>query len=236
MVTVGEHFDHCRLGVMSIHNVDHIYGSVTLTRSLSLWLQQCTGQSLVLLQVRIDHLSFSEFHVPVAPELCDCAVIDSDDDFDSAAGTVQSSLHEHLEDCDPNLRPPSPPYSLRQRSILTATAIPHGRMEEPPAVVQSPAQANVRRKNGNWSTASLEAALRALDAGYKLREVARHFDIPPSSLSDHAYGKTVNRKRGREGVLRAEEEGLLVQYLLDMAALGYPLSMGQLKLKVATMV
>jgi hypothetical protein len=126
----------------------------------------------------VDHLSFSQFHVPAIPEPRDCAVIDSDDDFDSL-GTVQSSLHEHLQDCAPNLRPPSPPYSLRQCSFLTATTVPHGRMEEPPVVVQSLAQSNVRRKNGNWSSASLEAALRALDAGYKLREVARHFDISP---------------------------------------------------------
>ena len=33
-------------------------------------------------------------------------------------------------------------------------------------------------------------------------------------------GKTVSRKRGREGVLE-EEEDLLVQYLLNMATLGY---------------
>jgi hypothetical protein len=75
-----------------------------------------------------------------------------------------------------------------------------------------------------------------LDAGYKLREVARHFNIPPSSLSDHAYGKTMGRKRGRAGVLNEEEEGLLVQFILDMATLRYPLTLGQLKLKVATMV
>jgi hypothetical protein len=69
----------------------------------------------------VDHLSFSQFHVPAIPEPRDCAVIDSDDDFDSL-GTVQSSLHEHLQDCAPNLRPPSPPYSLRQCSFLNGGA------------------------------------------------------------------------------------------------------------------
>jgi hypothetical protein len=58
------------------------------------------------------------------------------------------------------------------------------------------------------------------------------YEIPSMAL----YLTTVSRKRGKEGVIEEEEEDLLVQYLLDMAALGYPLSQGQLKLKVATMV
>ena len=44
------------------------------------------------------------------------------------------------------------------------------------------------KKIGNWSTTSMKSAIRAIDNGYKLREVARHFDIPVSSLSDHVNG------------------------------------------------
>jgi hypothetical protein len=75
-----------------------------------------------------------------------------------------------------------------------------------------------------------------VDAGCKVREVARYFDIPASSLSDHVYDKTLGRKRGRPRILTVQEEGLLVDYMLKMVALGYPLTLGQLKIKVATLV
>jgi hypothetical protein len=65
-------------------------------------------------------------------------------------------------------------------------------------------------KMGIGPLLTLEAVLCGEDVSYKLREVARHFDIPSSSLSDHACGKIVSRKRGKEGVLGMEEEGLLV--------------------------
>jgi hypothetical protein len=62
-------------------------------------------------------------------------------------------------------------------------------------------QSKQRKKTGNWSDAALQAALRAVDAGGKVRAVARYFDIPHSSLSDHVHGKTLTRKKGQAGVL-----------------------------------
>jgi hypothetical protein len=50
------------------------------------------------------------------------------------------------------------------------------------------------------------------------------------------YGKIVGRKRGRPGLLSVAKEALLVEYMLKMATLGYPLTLGQLKMKVATLV
>jgi hypothetical protein len=46
----------------------------------------------------------------------------------------------------------------------------------------------------------------------------------------------MKRKRGRQGVLINVEESSLEQYLLQMQELGYPLTIGQLRLKVAEMV
>jgi hypothetical protein len=54
--------------------------------------------------------------------------------------------------------------------------------------------------NGNWSSKSLKAAIRAMEEGCKIREAARYFDILPSSLSDHVYRQTVIQKWGRKGV------------------------------------
>jgi hypothetical protein len=62
-------------------------------------------------------------------------------------------------------------------------------------------QSKQRKKTGNWSDAALEAALRAVDAGGKVRVVARYFDIPHNSFSDHVHGKILTGKKGRAGVL-----------------------------------
>jgi hypothetical protein len=71
-----------------------------------------------------------------------------------------------------------------------------------------------------------------VEEGYKIREVARHFDIPTSSLADHVHGRTLTRKRGRREVLTDAKEQLLVDWMLKMANLGYPVNMGKLKAKV----
>jgi hypothetical protein len=66
--------------------------------------------------------------------------------------------------------------------------------------------------------------------------VARYFDMPASSLRDHIYGRSTRRKRGRQGVLSVQEESDLIQYLLKMQDLGYPLTVGDLRLKVAEII
>ena len=82
----------------------------------------------------------------------------------------------------------------------------------------------------------MKSAVQVVDNGCKIREVAQHFDIPASLLSNHVYGQTMSRKWGRGGVLTTKEESLLVEYMLNMATLGYPLTLEHLKLKVAMIV
>jgi hypothetical protein len=55
----------------------------------------------------------------------------------------------------------------------------------------------------------------------------------PTSLRDHIYGRSLGRKRGRQGVLTAAEEEELVEYILKMQDLGWPMTIGLLRLKVA---
>jgi hypothetical protein len=74
----------------------------------------------------------------------------------------------------------------------------------------------------------------AVEARGRLKTVARYFDIPPSSLSDHLYGRTLERKRGPPTVLKKEEESALTAYMSKMQDYGHPLTMQQLHLKVAT--
>ena len=50
------------------------------------------------------------------------------------------------------------------------------------------------RRSGNWTNAALQKAMDAVtDHGMKVKAAARAFDIPPSSLRDHLYGKTTSR-------------------------------------------
>lgn len=74
-----------------------------------------------------------------------------------------------------------------------------------------------------------------MDARGKIRQVARLFDIPASSLSDHVNGRTLTWKKGPTSILTPSEESQLVQYAMKMVDLSYPLNLSQLKIKVAEM-
>jgi hypothetical protein len=66
-----------------------------------------------------------------------------------------------------------------------------------------------------------------------MRQAARFYNIPPSSLSDHLKGKITKRKYGPQGVLSDSEEKLVVEWLLQKQEEGEAVSIRQLKLKVA---
>ena len=83
-----------------------------------------------------------------------------------------------------------------------------------------------RRRVGRWSDATLESAKNIVDPGRQICTIAKLYDIPPSSLVDHVNGRTLTRKRRWEGVLSTVEEAQVVDYVLKMAELGYPLSLG----------
>ena len=71
------------------------------------------------------------------------------------------------------------------------------------------------------------------DHGMKVKAAARAFDIPASSLRDHLYGKTTSRQRGNLPTLKPDEEKKLVDYIFKMQDLGHPLTLAELRLKVA---
>jgi hypothetical protein len=47
------------------------------------------------------------------------------------------------------------------------------------------------------------------------------------------YGKTIGHKRGRRAVLTPAEEAQIVEWVTTLQRLGHPISLGQLRLKVA---
>lgn len=90
-----------------------------------------------------------------------------------------------------------------------------------------------KRKTCTWSTDALESAIAAVEAGAKIKTTARYYDIPASSLTDHLYGRTLSRKRGPSTIFKKEEESALETYMERMQNCGHPLSMEDLRLKVA---
>ena len=99
-----------------------------------------------------------------------------------------------------------------------------------------PSSSAPKRKVGQWTDAQMSAAMAAVERGAKIRAVARNFDIPASTLVDHVNGKILQRKKGPPTMLIQSEEKALEEYILKMQEYAYPLSMDQLRLKVAEMV
>lgn len=90
-----------------------------------------------------------------------------------------------------------------------------------------------KRRSGTWTDAQLAAAVAAFDAGCHIATAAKDICIPASSLRDHIYGKTMKRKKGRQGVLTVEEETSLVKWMMEMQDLAHPISILERRRKVA---
>ena len=54
-----------------------------------------------------------------------------------------------------------------------------------------------------------------------------------TTLRNHLYGRSLNRQRRQQLVLKEDEEKKIVQYLFKMQDLGHPLTTSQLRLKMA---
>lgn len=101
-----------------------------------------------------------------------------------------------------------------------------------PAVPPAVPRRRRSRRTGAWSDAQLSTVVAAVESGSAMATVLRAFGIPASSLRDHLYGRTMQRKKGRQGVLSEEEEGALVKWMLDMQDVAHPISIIELRTKV----
>ena len=72
-----------------------------------------------------------------------------------------------------------------------------------------------------------------VERGAKIRAIARNSDIPASTFANHVNGRILQRKKGPSTMLTQNEEKALEEYILKMQEYPYPLSMDQLRLKVA---
>ena len=99
-----------------------------------------------------------------------------------------------------------------------------------------PTQRSKRKeRTGTWSDQQLAVAIATADAGCLLVTAAKDFRIPVMSLRDHFYERTLKWKKGRQGVLTVEEESALVSWMTEMQDHVHPISILELRRKVAEM-
>ena len=91
------------------------------------------------------------------------------------------------------------------------------------------------KKNRNWSNYQLKAALKAVDKGAKICSTVDYYGIPRTTSRGHVHGQTQSRKRGSNTVFTTAEEEELVQYLLEMAKQGFPLTWLKLYIRISHM-
>lgn len=86
------------------------------------------------------------------------------------------------------------------------------------------------RKTIKWTQEAMQQAMQEVEAGKLcLREAARQFGVPKSSLSDRVSGRVASDcTRGQRQLLTPEDENSLVEYCLYSASHGFPLTKPQI--------
>jgi hypothetical protein len=65
------------------------------------------------------------------------------------------------------------------------------------------------------------------------KKASEKFNIPYSWFREHCYGLRTSRARGAKDILSPQEEGQLVEWLMQMAEAGHGLTIVALKMKVS---
>lgn len=89
--------------------------------------------------------------------------------------------------------------------------------------------ATTKRKLRNYSIEDMKNALDTVRRGVSVASASRQFNIPRITLLYKSKGKyDVNARMGPDTILSSDEEQLLVQWLLNIAAAGFPATKLQL--------
>lgn len=74
-----------------------------------------------------------------------------------------------------------------------------------------------------WDEVNMMNAMLAIERGNSLRQAAEMYQVPKSTLFDHVSGKVAfGARSGPDPYLTMEEEEELVNFLLEVADVGYP--------------
>lgn len=92
------------------------------------------------------------------------------------------------------------------------------------------------RKNMQYTSECLSAALVSIRKGSRIRQVSRSSGIPESTLRDKLKGLHQQSKPGAPTVLTGDEENRIVEWVLDMAKMGFPVNTQKLTTCVAHFV
>ena len=105
---------------------------------------------------------------------------------------------------------------IPQVSLLSGSTLP-------PQSTTRVQNSHGKRTRINWSDKDLKQATGALDSGYSMKEVCEAYSIPRTSLRDHYNGRIKCRKMGSQSILTKKEDNKVVEYMVDMGRLAYPL-------------
>ena len=140
----------------------------------------------------------------------------------------ENFMHEEMY--PPSLLDPTWPYRiLRERPPSKIPLPQYPSFTKPTKTIRTK---NVGKKRAKWTDENLVHAIACYNAGYKLGECCKAFNIPKSSLRDHLSGRTTSRKIGAKTVLTKQEKGLIIEYIDEMVEIGHPLTPQMLQLKV----
>ena len=81
------------------------------------------------------------------------------------------------------------------------------------------------KKRKLWSFEAMSEAVECVASGKGLREASRLYNVPVETLRRRVNGTVqLECRPGPSTVLSAEEEGRVVEYLINMADIGYGLT------------
>jgi hypothetical protein len=94
---------------------------------------------------------------------------------------------------------------LGQQRSMEVESLSRGREEG--NMDSSPISKQTLKRNGNWTSATLQQAMDAIiDHRMKVRIASRSFGIPATTLRNHLYGRSLSRQKGQQLVLKEDEE------------------------------
>ena len=80
-----------------------------------------------------------------------------------------------------------------------------------------------RNKYRNYSSQDLENAIKLVNSQtLSIRGASRRYNVPKSTIIDKLYGKSsLHSRSGPKSVLSETDENIIVEWLINMAKIGY---------------
>lgn len=92
-----------------------------------------------------------------------------------------------------------------------------------------------KRVNKKYGETEVFLALSSIEQGMSVNKASKMFSIPRSTLQDKKFGSH-QRPSGATAVLSIDEENLLINWIIDLGAQGFPVTKDQLLTSVSKLI